>query len=324
MAQRIVKRPPVSAEAVVLTPPPLASRAPGGRPEAAQAAEELHRAKQQAAQLLAQAHEDAQRLLDEAQAEAARLRAEAQREGREEGYAQGYQEGRATGQQEAERAVQETAEATVGEYLRQLGALVARAQVDRIALIREAEADLVELALAIAEKVLHQRLRAGERAAVLDIARAAIERLTAAGSDSVRVRVHPSDYEAFRDVWDELELGGAAGLACQVIPDERVEAGGCLVEARAARIDGQWSTQLAQVRSALLGGHVEAAGVGSAASGAAGHTGASPRQNGQRATAAGARPEAPEVDRHAAHAAAAADDADARASETAAATEQQP
>ncbi|MBI2321024.1 MAG: hypothetical protein HYU88_02745, partial [Chloroflexi bacterium] len=221
MAQRIVKRPPVSAEAVVLTPPPMAPRAAAARPEVQPAEEELRRAKQHAAQLLARAREDAAGLLDEARAEAQRLREVAAREGREEGTARGYQEGRSTGQQEAERAVQEAAEATIGAYLRQLGALVARAQADRIALIRDAEADLVELALAIAEKVLHQRLTAGERAAVLDIARAALERLAAVGSDGARLRVHPSDYEAFREVWDELELGGAAGLPCQVVPDER-------------------------------------------------------------------------------------------------------
>ncbi|MBI4504538.1 MAG: hypothetical protein HY691_03300 [Chloroflexi bacterium] len=270
MAQRIVKRPPVSAEAVVLTPPPMAPRAAAARPEVQQAEEEHRRAKQHAAQLLARAREDAAGLLDEARAEAQRLREVAAREGREEGTARGYQEGRSTGQQEAERAVQEAAEATIGAYLRQLGALVARAQADRIALIRDAEADLVELALAIAEKVLHQRLTAGERAAVLDIARAALERLAAVGSDGARLRVHPSDYEAFREVWDELELGGAAGLPCQVVPDERVEAGGCLVEARAARIDAQWSTQLAQVRGALLGVSPGADGLARAATGATG------------------------------------------------------
>jgi flagellar assembly protein FliH len=269
MAPRIVKQPTVSSDSLVLTPPPLAI-ATAAKPAAAREAT-LRQAEAEAAALIAEAQQEAQRLREVAQAEAEALRAAAREEGQQAGYAAGYAEGLAKGREEAERAVQEAAEATVGAYLRQLGALVEQARADRAALVREAEADLVALAIAIAEKVLHQRLANDERSAVLEIAREALERLAAVSAERARVRVHPSDYEAFRDVWDELELQGAGGVPCEVTPDERVEPGGCILEARTARIDGQWSAQIAQVRAALVGETPAAFGdtAGPAAEGAA-------------------------------------------------------
>lgn len=271
MARRIVKQPPVSTQALILTPPPVAL-AVGAKAtdDVAAGRGALRRAEEEAAALLARARAEAERLRAEARAASEALRAQAQEEGRQAGYAAGYAEGLAKGREEAERAVQETAEATVVEYLRRLGTLVEQARVDRAALVREAEAELVALAIAIAEKVLHQRLANGERSAVVDIAREALERLAAVSTEQARVRVHPADYEAYREVWDELELQGAAGVACQVTPDERIEPGGCVVEARAARLDGQWSTQIAQVRAALVGETAGSAQASLTAEGAAG------------------------------------------------------
>lgn len=253
MPPPIFKRPRVSAEPHVVTTSSVSKPNAGARAGSVAARGQLSEEEERARQVAERGRQDARRLLASARAEAERIRA---RE-REAGYQEGYQEGLAKGHEAGEQAAREAFEGEVGDHLRRLGELVVRAGIDRAALLRSAEADLVELALAIAEKVLHQRVGAGERSAALDIAREGLERVAAVGNDAARVRVHPDDYELYREMWDQLELEGAAGVSCQVVPDERVEPGGCLIETRAGRVDGQWGTQLAQIRGALLGASPE-------------------------------------------------------------------
>jgi flagellar biosynthesis/type III secretory pathway protein FliH len=104
----------------------------------------------------------------------------------------------------------------------------------------DAEAELIELAVAIAEKIVRRQLTLTP-ATVADIA---AECLTSARKRrSVTVRVHP----------DDLELVGARLPGVAVRGDESVSRGGCLVDTEIGRIDGRLDSQLAAIARGLAG-----------------------------------------------------------------------
>lgn len=167
-----------------------------------------------------------------------RLRAEAhergQREGREAGAAQALAEQRA--------------------QLAALGALVrsARERLDHgIGELSELGAEIAHEALC---KLLGEALasRDGTLAAVREVVRRARER------SRLTLRVSLADHGLIREhlplILDGLEAGQA-----EVVADERVALGGCLLETPAGSLDGRLETQLASLRQALLAAREAAA-----------------------------------------------------------------
>jgi flagellar assembly protein FliH len=158
---------------------------------------------------------------------------------RQEAAERGWQEGREAGLAKAmsEQAAQ----------LKALGALLrsARGRLD------EGIGELSELGAEIAFeavcKVLGQAVatREGVLAAVRETVRRARDR------SRLTLRVSPADFVAIREhlatVLDGLEAGQV-----EVVPDERVELGGCLLETASGQLDGRLEVQLANLRRALL------------------------------------------------------------------------
>lgn len=156
-------------------------------------------------------------------AEAERLRAEAY----EAGFAQGLAEGRRTAELEA------------AEYLGRLGRLVEAARLEHRRILREAEEQLLVLALAAAGHILARRLEADEQALVADFLAEALREVE--GATVVRIRVNPQDFDFVRAVvaerWGDLP----------VTADPRVEVGGCVVETASTLIDSAPTERLRQV-----------------------------------------------------------------------------
>jgi flagellar assembly protein FliH len=173
-----------------------------------------------------------------AQAEADAIRAAARAEGHADGLEAGLAEGRA--QVAAALAALEAAVASVGEL--------------RDATAEAVERDAVELALAVAEKVVAGTL-AVEPERVLDVVRGALRRLSE--RRRVTVLVHPDDLELVRVAADGFagELGGIEH--CEVQAERRVLRGGAVVRTDEGQVDASVETQLARARElveAELGG----------------------------------------------------------------------
>jgi flagellar assembly protein FliH len=175
----------------------------------------------------------AQAIIDAAHAEAGALRAQAVQEGR----AEGVQLGR------------ETAAAELAPAVSALEQVLDEARALRDATVDGAEARAVQLALAIAEKVVAGALEvAPER--VADVARGALRGLL--DGDRIVVCVHP----------DDVELVRAAGLGSsearvEVHGERRVGRGGALVRTSVGEIDARIERKLEAVHAlfaAELGG----------------------------------------------------------------------
>ncbi|MDD5558316.1 FliH/SctL family protein [Candidatus Methylomirabilis sp.] len=153
-----------------------------------------------------------------------------------------YREGRTKGQQEAMAEMRrriEPLEAMLQETCRQV-------ESARQTVITNAEGELIDLAIAVAERVLRSELAARPDAAV-PIVRAALE---AAGSRKVMaVRVNPSDYELLAEHRGEL-LGSLE--SARLISDPAIASGGCVVEVESGLIDARLESQL-QEAAHLLG-----------------------------------------------------------------------
>ncbi len=200
MSERVIKFPRVDGQARLIPAGPPAGETTGGQADAEPAAEGA---------------------LEPAEAE--RLRAEAY----EAGFAQGLAEGR------------RAAEAEKAEYLRRLGRLVEGARLEHRRILREAEEQLLVLALAAAGHILGRRLEADEQDLVAAFLAEALRE--AEGATVVRIRVNPQDYDFVRSV--VAERYGDLG----VLADPRVEVGGCVVETASALIDSAPSERLRQV-----------------------------------------------------------------------------
>jgi len=176
----------------------------------------------------------AQQIIDAAHAEAGALRAQVVADGRAEGVALG----RADAAFELAPAV-----AALGEALEQARTL-------RDATVDDAEARAVQLAVAIAEKVVAGAIEI-EPARVVDVVRGALRGLL--DGDRIVVAVHP----------DDVELVRAAGVGSpedhiEIHAERRVDRGGALLRTSVGEIDARLAHKLDAVR-ALVAAELSAA-----------------------------------------------------------------
>jgi flagellar biosynthesis/type III secretory pathway protein FliH len=142
-------------------------------------------------------------------------------------------------------ALHTSAEAAGFEAGRQAGlASVTEAAVAGVAgaarRLANAEADLVHLAVAIAEKIVRRQLTLTPET-VADIAADALT--WARRRHEVTVRVHPDDVAFVTE-----RLPGV-----KVTEDDALARGGCVVDTEVGRIDGRLESQLAAIERGLLG-----------------------------------------------------------------------
>lgn len=150
----------------------------------------------------------------------------------------------AAGFRKGESAAAEAAgarmEAAAGRFLQaaeQLGQA-------RRKLRRDAEEDLVRLAVAIARRVLNRELSVDPEA-VLGIVKAALDKLDA--REVERLRLNPEDAPVVRK---HLEAMGA--LRFEIVPDERLERGAVVLETARGSLDASTETQLAEIERGLV------------------------------------------------------------------------
>ena len=179
-----------------------------------------------------------EQLIALAQSEADRMRHAAQ----EEGFAAGYEAGQAHGMAAVQAAV-----STIGSVAEELAAV--RAELEE-----GLQRDAVELALALAAKILSATIEL-EPERVLDVVRAALRHL--ADRRTITILVNPEDLEIVGANIDELRAHAGGFEQCEVQADRRVGRGGAVVRTTEGEVDGDIATQLERAREVIaaeLGG----------------------------------------------------------------------
>ena len=151
---------------------------------------------------------------------------------------QAFQEGMLAGKSAAEKRVAEELAKKAGE----LGRLFEELAGYKSALRSEAEAELVELAFAVAKRIVRRELGVN-RGAVTALVRSCMAEFPAVGVK--RVLVHPDDLEMVR---------GAVPPHVEAVADAGVPRGGAVLETDQGRLDARIETQLDEIALGLADG----------------------------------------------------------------------
>ncbi len=148
------------------------------------------------------------------------------------------------GLREGEAAARQKIEAEVRQLTAQLAQSAADVASARSEAIRRAEADVVRLAVEIAQRIIHREL-SEDPSALASLIRAALEKL--ASQEVHRVRVHPAQAETVRAC---LEQTGRLGNI-EVASDPSQPPGGAIFETTRGSLDASVETQLQEIERGL-------------------------------------------------------------------------
>jgi flagellar assembly protein FliH len=160
--------------------------------------------------------------------------AQVERDAFMKGYAQG------------ERAGAEAAAARGEAVVRRLSETVDELRALRAALLQKAEQQVVQLALAIARRIVSREVTL-DPALVAAMGRVAIDRLN--GVASATIRLHPDDHAA-------VMRGSASAVAdgpTTIVADPMVRRGGCIVQSDFGIIDVGVDAQIQEIARTLFG-----------------------------------------------------------------------
>jgi flagellar assembly protein FliH len=184
-------------------------------------------------QALLEEHRQAQaHLLEDVQ----KQREQARAEGFAEGYKDGTQKGIEIGRKEYE------------SLIIQAQNVLKSIQKEREQYLSDNESVLIELAFAVAERILQDQIEKNPEY-IIPIAKAALQEVQ--DIQQVEVRVHPNDYEAVFNAKKTLLTTLPGQNELLIIPDLAVEYGGCVIHTAFGSIDARIDSQLQEIKRGL-------------------------------------------------------------------------
>lgn len=159
-----------------------------------------------------------------------------------------YQEAFAAGRKEGAEAGLAQFQELVGNAHQALESASRALHDAHTAFLESLEPQIVELAKAMAARILRREART-DTELVRSTVRAALENL--AERKHAVVRVNPADMEALTEHGVSLEDAFKSFERVEVLPDDAVPHGGCTVETKTIDIDARLDTQLMRIFDAL-------------------------------------------------------------------------
>ncbi|MGI9012759.1 MAG: FliH/SctL family protein [Phycisphaerales bacterium] len=199
------------------------------------------------------AQDQADAIVKAAQAEAKSNATEMAAAARKEGHEAGYSEGRAEGEREAHAAA-------LAEHRESFTSLQSQWQValdawdaERACMIREARTEVLQLALLLTEKITKRAIEVSPDLISDQLAAAIAVVLNPA---QLQVAVHPDDRPMIESALPGLLASVSTCQSIDVVEDDTLMRGGCIVRTQGGSIDASIETQLAQIALALLPGQM--------------------------------------------------------------------
>jgi flagellar biosynthesis/type III secretory pathway protein FliH len=183
----------------------------------------------QARRVIENARGRADELLDEAREEAEQIRREAREELLEQV------------REQLEEALRETVDEQVQAFERARDDLLGQIRDQARERDERLEREIAGLVCTMAEKVIHRKIGV-EDDIVREVVRTTIEQ--AAGAERFTVRVAPAEEETVRKAQAELLSAADGAVDFEIVADEAVGPGGCVVETERGRFDARISTQV--------------------------------------------------------------------------------
>ena len=205
--------------------------------------------------LVQEAEAEKERLLEAARGEAAEIERLAQARAAEitqSATAQSEQAVRTAQEQAADvtsrarREGYEAAEADAGQLLLAAQGVLDEVRAWRTTLFAQSEQSVLDLVARIAQNILGQGVTLEREALEAAFGRAVTE---ARPLGNLRVRVHPDDAALLSPAW--AQQAAPTGQHLELVPDDTIRRGGCLVEGEAGMVDARLDTQLQLTVKAL-------------------------------------------------------------------------
>lgn len=200
--------------------------------------------------ILRVANQEAARILEKAQGEAQQLLTEAQSNrdifveaARQEGIALGYEEGLAKGGKEA------------GILKEQAESLLTEARKAYQGVMVQAEPNLLDLAVLIAEKILRQQVVLAP-----DTVKKVVTELLGEvhAGETFLIHVHPAEARLLQEAQGELKALIPPGAALHIVPDKSITLGGSRLETETGYYDATLEGQLLELKKLLKDGGANA------------------------------------------------------------------
>ncbi len=215
---------------------PAASPEPSGPVQYAQLQTEL---------ILKRAREEAEELLANARAAAKAEQEEIRMGARDEGYREGYAQGIGKAMEDAQR----DKEAVAARMEKEVQAFLEKADMAREEVLLQARDELLDLCIAVAEKVVRVSLKSSSEVIVRMI-QTATERLKR--QEWVHIYISGCDTKGVAQISPALTTAlGALSQHVKIIPMGDDEGGTCIVETPEEIIDASVSTQMTNIRDLL-------------------------------------------------------------------------
>ena len=222
------------------TPPPAAAE-----PALPETSGPVQYAQLQAELILKQAREEAEQLLANARAAAKAEQEEIRMGARDEGYREGYAQGIAKAMDDAQR----DREAVAARLEQEVQAFLEKADMAREELIHQSQDELLDLCIAVAEKVVRVSLKSSSEVIVRMI-QTATERMKR--QEWVHIYISGCDTKGIARISPALTTAlGALSQHVKIIPMGDDEGGTCIVETPEEIIDASVSTQMTHIRDPL-------------------------------------------------------------------------
>jgi len=197
----------------------------------------LEDAKKQSAEIIQRAQNEASAIIENARVqasiEAEKIKADAFKEGHEQGY----------------KSAIEAANLEAQNIRSQAQKVLAQAEKARADQISRLSDEILDLSIEIAEKLVNRHLALHPNA-VLDIAREAIQLVS--NRQFVVLWVHPDDLDICNSNQDNLMAALPPKAKLQIVTDETIKRGGCIVETDFGKVDAtvaaRWDNLLAVLK----------------------------------------------------------------------------
>src|SRR5215472_5946618 len=149
----------------------------------------------------------------------------------------------ARGRREAESAMNERVAASVRTTAEQLAHSLADLSAARPKLCKQAEADLLRLAVSLARRILHRELSV-DPLALQSLVQICLDRL--AGQEQLQVRVNSALAAPIRAILSKL-----SSRNIEITPDNTLDTGGLVFETARGQLDASIQTQLDEIERGL-------------------------------------------------------------------------
>lgn len=166
----------------------------------------------------------------------------------QQAYCRGFDDGARSGFEQGEKAGAEAARQSLVHGLNSCGAMLKEIEGLRRKAAAELEAELVQLALAVARKIVQREIDLAPET-VAGIVRQALGRVEHAAR--IRIRLNPDDLTLLTEISPPLMAGRPEAGRVVLEADEGVTRGGCLIETDSGEVDARIERQFQVVEEAF-------------------------------------------------------------------------